>query len=329
MQGPTHTIATPTARPGAIGVVSIHAEDMDAAIATLGLEGLGVGEVRLADLLGVDRGLAIRWSAARVDLTPHGGRLLIRRLSEALEAAGVRRRDALPPERMYPEAATPLEARMLDALSRAASPRAIDLLLDQPRRWRGISEEVGSDALADAAALSRLLEPPLVVAAGAPNIGKSTLVNALAGRGVSIVADEPGVTRDCVGVMLELDGLAVRYLDAPGLGVDEPEGELAGAARRAALDCLRAADLVILCADATAPPPEPGSLGLGPSTPILRVATRADLGPAEGEQDARVCATRGEGLGQLARAVRRALVPDAALDDPRPWRFWDRPGAGP
>ena len=318
----THTIATPTVSPGAIAVVSLHAQDIDAALKALGLPALRVGEVRLCDLLDVDRGLAARWSRTRVDLTPHAGRHLVRRLSEALDAAGAPRVQTLPPEAMYPEASSVLEARMLDALARAHSPRAIDLLLDQPRRWAGVNEAAPDSSLADGAALTRLINPPLVVAAGAPNIGKSTLVNALAGRAVSIVADEPGVTRDCVGVSLELDGLTVRYLDAPGLGGTMPGDALAAEARRLADESLAAADLVILCADATAPPPDPRELPIREGVPLVRVATRTDLGEPAGAFDARVCATRGAGLAELARAVRTALVPDAAIDDPRPWRFW-------
>ncbi|MEZ6241769.1 MAG: GTPase [Phycisphaerales bacterium] len=318
----SHTIATPTSAPGAIAVVSLHAHDLDETLAAVGLPALRVGEVRLADLLGVDRGLVARWSQERVDLTPHAGRRLVGNLSRALEAAGVPRAMSLEPEAMYPEATSRVEARMLDALSRAASPRAIDLLLDQPRRWEGVDAEAADSHLADARALSHLIEPPLVVAVGAANVGKSTLVNALAGRSVSIVADEPGVTRDCVGVLLELDGVCVRYLDAPGLSESDPPDELDAAARRVALDSLVGADLVLLCADATAPPPDPRTLPIRDGVPVLRVATRTDLGETPGACDARVCAIRGEGLGELAVAVRATLVPDSALADPRPWRFW-------
>ncbi len=322
-----HTIATSSAAPGAIAVVSIHAQDMDATLEALGLPALRVGEVRLADLLGVDRGLAARWSQDRVDITPHGGRHLVRRLSDELERVGLRRADAFDPVAMYPEASSVVEARMLDALARAASPRAIDLLLDQPRRWSGVDEDAPDDQLADGAALGRLIHPPLLVAVGAPNVGKSTLVNALAGRSVSIVADEPGVTRDSVGVVLELDGLAVHYLDTPGIA--DAGDNLGRDAQRAARGALAIADLVLVCNDATAPAPDPSSLPLRVGTPVLRIATRADLGEAQGGHDARVCAVRGEGLAELAAAVRAALVPDAALGDPRPWRFWAPPNPRP
>lgn len=324
-----HAIATPTSAPGAIAVISLHAPDMDATLALIGLPALRIGEARLADLLGVDKGLAIRWSADRVDLTPHAGRRLVADLSRALGEAGVPRALALDPGAMYPEASGPLEARMLDALAQAASPRAIDLLLDQPRRWDGVDHDAPDARLADARALAHLLDPPLVVAVGPPNVGKSTLVNALAGRSVAIVADEPGVTRDCVGALLELDGLAVRYLDAPGLAGADPDDDLDAAAQRAAHLSIAAADLLLLCADAANPPPDPASLPVGCGAPVLRVATRTDLGPAPGRHDVRVCAIRGEGLAELARRVRSALVPDAALADPRPWRFWAVPTPRP
>ena len=58
--------------------------------------------------------------------------------------------------------------------------------------------------------------------------------------------------------------------------------------------------------------------------PHLVVALRRDLGEAPFQADVSVCAPSGEGLGDLARAIRRAIVPDQALEDPGPWKFWDR-----
>jgi len=76
------------------------------------------------------------------------------------------------------------------------------------------------------------------------------------------------------------------------------------------------ADLVVSCGDAAAPPIQLDHPA------ILTVALRADLGPTSWGADALVSALRNEGLIGLARLVRRRLVPDQALTDPRPWRFW-------
>ena len=90
-----------------------------------------------------------------------------------------------------------------------------------------------------------------VVIAGAPNAGKSSLLNALARRDVAIVTDEPGTTRDLVHVALDLDGLKVVVTDTAGIREGAGKVEAIGIER--ALASARAADLVLLLEDVTAP----------------------------------------------------------------------------
>lgn len=334
--------ATPAGRSGAIAGVDIVWRGADrpgafeAALAGLGLPCPAVGGASLASLFGVDEGVVIRWAEGLVTLTPHAGRAVLRALAERLESRGVPRAETLEPAERYPEAADPIGAMALAAAAEAPSPLAIDLLLDQPRRWAGVGDPqaVPEERLADGRVLGRLLRPPVVAAVGAANIGKSTLLNALAGRSVAVVADEPGTTRDRVGAALELDGLAVRYLDTPGLrarGVGKGVGAIERAAVASALEAVaREADLVLLCGDPGTPPPraEDGVV-VRAGAAVLRVCLRRDLGAAawggEPGPDVEVAAGAGDGAGggeELARAVRRTLVPDAVLRDPRPWRFW-------
>jgi hypothetical protein len=319
------TLLTPTNARGALAVLALRSEDLDADLAELGISPVAIGRARVRDVLGIDRGLVARWSRDRADLFVHGGVGVVRALAIELEARGVRR--AVIDEHAYPEAGTPIQARMLAALADATSPRAVDLLLDQPRRWEAADLNPDSDlrdageSLADTR-LGFLVRPPLVAALGAPNIGKSTLLNTLADRMVSLTADQPGTTRDHVGAMLDLDGLTVRYLDLPGIDRDAtgPDAD----AQRLARSAVRDADLLLVCGDAaTDPAGTPGVDGsVGPGGGVLRVALRADLGEPSWSPDVRVSAHTGDGMGDLARAIRRALVPDSALGDPRPWRFW-------
>ena len=99
-------------------------------------------------------------------------------------------------------------------------------------------------ALAAAAAGESLREGFRVVIAGPPNVGKSSLINRLAGREAAIVTDIPGTTRDPIDVALELDGLALVVTDTAGLrpGTADPI-ERIGMDRTLARS--RAADLVI------------------------------------------------------------------------------------
>src|SRR6187402_3216246 len=64
---------------------------------------------------------------------------------------------------------------------------------------------------------------PMVAIVGRPNVGKSSLSNALVGRRVSIVQDMPGVTRDRVSMHLEVKGRYVELVDTGGYGFVDPD----------------------------------------------------------------------------------------------------------
>lgn len=319
----TWHLATPAGIAGAVAIIEIIG-DLDHAFAALEIRPLGVGDVALRNLFDLDTALVTRVGERTLHLLPHGGTALVRALIAALEARGIAHAPFPSPRDLYPEATTDLEARMLHALAHAPSPRAIDLLLDQPRRR---SAHLGANlppvAPTHAAALAHLLTPPMVAILGPANIGKSTLLNALAGRDVAIVADVPGTTRDHVGVMLTLDGLTIRCIDTPGVrDLDAfPEHAIEREALLLALDLANKADFILLVADATAPflwPNKPREPDPAPMQHLLRLGLRADLGPTPGA-DLCVSAHSGANLDALATLIRTTLVPDAALADPGAW----------
>jgi GTP-binding protein len=90
---------------------------------------------------------------------------------------------------------------------------------------------------------------PMVVVAGRPNVGKSTLVNRIIGRQVAIVERHPGVTRDRLEVMVDWAGTDFRLVDTGGLveGGDVLDAKVTEQAVRA----MKSADLVLLVLDAT------------------------------------------------------------------------------
>lgn len=305
-------VTPPPAQTGgaAIAVVQLmgDAGALERALGSIGVEAPAVGARRLCDLGGVDRGVVARVSVGCVQLMPHGGVECVRALMEALRAGGAIG-DATAPIDRYPEAEGAGEAEVMALLARARSPRAMGVLLAQCALARGGDGSGGERDEELARVLMRLVDPPSVVAIGGANIGKSTLLNALARRGVSVVSGVAGTTRDHVGVELVLDGLCVRWVDTPGLrgGGDTDEAR----AVELALSAARGADLIVACGDASAAFPDLGALSLGERA-CVRCGLRGDRGEVAGA-DVTTSALEGRGLGELAAAVRERLVPDEAL----------------
>ncbi len=323
------TSPTPTSgSTGALGVIEISG-DLAGTFARLSIKPVDPERVGLREWPGVDIVVVARTTPTSAIIFPHGGHVVLRRALGSLDRAGLIAHTDPAPMEHYPEANSLIEARMLVALQRAQSPLAIDLLLDQPRRWAAADRDASLILPGSSSAmLNRLIEPPTIVAVGAPNIGKSSVLNALAGRGVSIVADVPGTTRDHIGVALNLAGLVVRFIDTPGVGplptgANESQDALDAEAQTIALRVAASADLLLLCADATSRfvvPPVTHALS-------LRVGLRSDLGPSPEPCDVKVSVRAGLGLDLLAKAIRETLIPAEILADPRAWRFWQAPTA--
>jgi tRNA modification GTPase len=110
------------------------------------------------------------------------------------------------------------------------------------RLLTGVRDGVGRE-LAGALAAERIKDGFEVAIVGAPNVGKSTLLNALAGREAAITSDIAGTTRDVIEVRMEIQGLAVTLLDTAGLRLSDDRVEQIGIAR--GLDRARRADLRI------------------------------------------------------------------------------------
>ncbi len=162
------------------------------------------------------------------------------------------------------------------------------------------------DALLATAGQGRILrEGVRTVIYGEPNVGKSSLLNALVGHERAIVSEIPGTTRDTVEEFINLRGLPLRLIDTAGLRDTADPVENAGIARTK--DTLARADLALRLADASQPPavdvPNPGT-----ATEIL-ILNKIDLGVAPGwaaeahRAAIRVSCRTGEGLDDLAAAV--------------------------
>ncbi|MFU0505096.1 tRNA uridine-5-carboxymethylaminomethyl(34) synthesis GTPase MnmE [Pseudaminobacter sp. NGMCC 1.201702] len=140
-----------------------------------------------------------------------------------------------------------------------------------------------------------------VLIIGAPNAGKSSLLNALAKRDVAIVTDEAGTTRDLVEVVLDLDGLKVRLTDTAGLREGAGKVEAIGIAR--AIARARNADLVLEIEDLTSPVAITELVGL---KNVLRIGTKIDLAGADSaraQYDHRISVVTGQGIAELIVAI--------------------------
>jgi tRNA modification GTPase len=145
----------------------------------------------------------------------------------------------------------------------------------------------------------RLREGLVVAIAGAPNVGKSTLMNQLARREVAIVSPHAGTTRDVIEVHLDLDGYPVTVIDTAGIReTDDPvEQEGVRRARARAAE----ADLVLWLVDGGS-----ADAAVGSAVPGWTVRTKIDLEqrPADaGQFDFRISASRGDGVKELISAL--------------------------
>jgi tRNA modification GTPase len=163
----------------------------------------------------------------------------------------------------------------------------------------GLLEELQRE-IAGSGVAERVRDGFEVAILGAPNAGKSTLLNALAGREAAITSEIAGTTRDVIEVRMDLGGLAVTLLDTAGLRETEDVVEQIGVTR--AMERARAADLRVFLQA------HPGEvLMMEPLDGDLVVLGKADLHGLEG-----VSGRTGQGVDALVARISAALDEKAA-----------------
>ncbi|MFL5545946.1 MAG: tRNA uridine-5-carboxymethylaminomethyl(34) synthesis GTPase MnmE, partial [Gemmatimonadales bacterium] len=187
-----------------------------------------------------------------------------------------------------------------------------------PARIAAEIEEVSTriqHLLATAPSAERLREGALLVFAGRPNAGKSSLFNALLGSDRALVTEVPGTTRDAVEAHTDFLGWPVRLADTAGLW-DAPN-RLDRLGVEVSQRYVSSADLVLLCVEAGRPLGEDEAT-IARERPVLLVRTKADLATEPGE-GLPVSVLSGEGLGVLRRsAAERMFFERIALADLEP-----------
>ena len=141
-----------------------------------------------------------------------------------------------------------------------------------------------------------------VVLAGAPNAGKSSLLNMLSRRDVAIISGEAGTTRDVLEVHLDLDGYPVVLMDTAG--VREASGEVEREGIRRTLERAREADLVLWLIDANHPVPDAPDEIVSGSAATLRVLNKIDLTSASSQEyDLAISVKTGDGIPALLDVI--------------------------
>lgn len=141
-----------------------------------------------------------------------------------------------------------------------------------------------------------------VVLVGAPNVGKSSLLNALAKREVAIVTDIPGTTRDLIEVALDLNGIKVVMADTAGIRETDDKVEKIGVER--AIAAAEQANLILHLSDDNSKLPET-KIDLE-TTPCLMIATKADLNIqnfSDNQFDHEISVITGQGLELLIKDI--------------------------
>jgi tRNA modification GTPase len=178
------------------------------------------------------------------------------------------------------------------------------------QRVEAVREKIGK--LIRTAPLGRILqEGALAVIVGEPNVGKSSLLNALLREDRAIVASTPGTTRDLIEAPCNVRGLPLRLIDTAGQRDSTDPVEAEGDRRARAL--LPKAQLLLHVVEAHRPYAA-SAIDLPLNIPALLIANKADLGrDASLPSDAiSVSAKTGEGLVELEAKIEAALLADVA-----------------
>ena len=174
-----------------------------------------------------------------------------------------------------------------------------------PERVRGAWSAVRgriADLLKTAPEGERLREGALLVIAGRPNAGKSSLFNALLGTERAIVTEIPGTTRDAIEAHAVIEGFPFRLVDTAGLRESDERIEQLGI--EVSRKYLAAADLVLFCETGDGGGGTEGAFIETCTAPVVRARTKADLLPVpRPASPVPVSVVTGEGLPELRRQL--------------------------
>jgi len=200
--------------------------------------------------------------------------------------------------RMYVEAAIDFPEEEIDFLADATVQNGIETL------QKNLQQTIKT------AGQGRILRNGLrIVLAGEPNVGKSSLLNALSGHEAAIVTDIAGTTRDTISETIDIDGLPVHIIDTAGLRESSDAVEKIGVER--ARQAMQQADHILYLVDATKLLKEPILEAQFATTLVYNKidlldapSTQETLVEQKSGSELRISATRGQGLEQLKTHIK-------------------------
>lgn len=306
-----------------------------------------------------EEAVVCRTSANEIEVHCHGGPVAVQRITQHFTAAGC----PIIPWQEWIEKSTPdrITVEALVALAAATTLKTSALLLQQhggvlKSELQRIQQLIELNQQTQAQKrVSKLLQrvpfglhltkPWRVVIAGRPNVGKSSLINALAGFERAIVYDQPGTTRDVVSTVTALEGWPVELSDVAGLRETGEPLEAAGIAK--AREAIAAADLVLWVVEVgrghgvegsfdrervqeditelVGRSLSPSSSGAGPLI-VLNKCDRLAGSTQAWRPELQVSALTGAGLPQLMDAIVQRLIPEVPPSD-EPVPFTERQAA--
>jgi len=293
----------------------------------------------------LDDAVVVILPGGAADLSLHGGEWVVQSVLALLQKKGFELSDPPAPISLDAvEGATVLEKEVNAHLPLAQTELALHVLLQQPVAWEQLIRRA-TPGPAERAQLSRwlqkaegikaefaailadrslhfLLHPPRVAIIGAPNVGKSTLANRLFAQERAITADMPGTTRDWVGEIANLDGLAVMLVDTPGIRQTDDPIETEAIARSGTQ--IQSADLVVVVLDASRALEGEQASVLEAWPDALRVVNKTDSAPAWDMTlvgGVKTIGTTGEGIDELRQSIRSRFGITAGFDEKSP-RWW-------
>lgn len=252
----------------------------------------------------------------------HGGAAAVREICLLFERLGARpgRPEEAGLRRLERGEISAVAFEALSVIRECASKTACELVIRSASLLEEACRNGDLDALRDLSAarpvMERVLRVHRVAVLGPENAGKSTLVNALCERSVSVVSPVPGTTRDVVRSQMEWGGVSMELIDTAGLA-EAGGDDLKKASIEDGLAAIREADLLLFVSSPDTAQRKEMRL---PELPVVEVFSKADLGGDVPEGRLAVSGLEGEGIERLLNRIKEVLMPA----EPRPGAFTER-----